>query len=701
MYNDEMLYEWEWEGSERQGRRTTTLANWLAGIAEPGSQTARVCCKGCVNFDVSNLPGYQTAYTERYALYDHTVSLERLLDTASSGCRRCQVLAQAYFFLSPSDDGDIRLKFLPSSVVMSRPMACLEVLPVDESALGVMGFPRPGKGRRRHASMNTQEPYEVITLAINECIRDHPDCRPPSGQVLPARLVEVPSLDGSPVKVVTTPATSDIEYTALSHCWGKYPLLKLLKHHGSGDVEFEWAELPQSFKDACKVTRYLNQKYVWIDSLCIIQDDPGDWRREAAKMGSIYEGSYVTIAAADAAGSVDGFLHPRYEANNFTVDDSNGNLVRFVARDYDLKMHNFRFFHYGDTPDHEWLMRPVDMDQKYVNPILLRGWCFQERLMAKRILHFKRYEFLLECNMGVRCECSGMIKVRHGTIKSHLNVMLKHTLNSFDLIKAAKVHESLFEHIGMRRSIEPASPNADERFMQMWEAIIEIYSRTAFTYEEDVLPALGALARFFQTKMPGWTYLAGLWKEALPRGLMWTMKNTRGLDARKARRTKPEASQSQGGMAASAPVAPSFTWAALAGRVRYRTAEYARKLEVEVVAAGVDAVGNEVYGDVGTGFVVLRGRVVAFRFPRYFPQDFGNNRGSGDQALGGSIAIHDGWEDGYCSHSEQEVQICKDIMADTWELTSKVESGMETMGRVAGFDTSEEHASYFYPIPAP
>ena len=693
MYNEEML-QWQGQTCPRQGGRMTTLGDWLAGVTARASHAGRVCCKSCVNFDVSNLPGCMTAYSERYSLYDHTISLERLLETASSGCQRCQVLAQAYFYLCPGDDCDIRLKFLPSSVVMSRSLACLEILPAEESALGFMGFPTPKKGRHRHSRIDSREPYEAIVLAINECIRDHADCRPPTTPVLPTRLVEVPPENGLPVKVVALPPDSKPEYTALSHCWGKFPLLKLLKRHGTGDVEFQWEDLPQSFKDACTVTRYLNQKYIWIDSLCIVQDDADDWRREAAKMGSIYEGSYVTIAASDAAGSVDGFLHPRFEANNFVVDDNKGRLIRFVARDYNLEMHNSKFFHHGDTPDHEWLMRPVDMDHRFINPILLRGWCFQERLMAKRILHFKRYEYFLECNKGVRCECSGMAKARQGTIKSYLAIMLKEMLDSFELMKAAKMHESLVEHLGMRRSIEPASANADERLMQVWEALVENYSRTAFTYEEDVLPALGSLARFFQAKRPDWTYLVGLWKEALPRGLMWTMENSRGLDARKARRGKPESSQlqSQSSPSARPPVAPSFSWAALAGRVRYKTAEYARKQEVDVVAAGVDAVGDEIFGDVSSGFIVLRGRAVSFRFPRY---SLGGNAIAHNTAQGASIAIYDGWEGGYCESSEQDVEICKDIKGDVWEPTNKVESGMETMGRVVGFDTDHEHSAYF------
>lgn len=74
-------------------------------------------------------------------------------------------------------------------------------------------------------------------------------------------------------------------------------------------IRIPWAELPNTFQDAITVTRMLGLKYIWIDSLCIVQDDAQDWEREAAKMAIIFEAAYVTIAATAASnGSVCIFL---------------------------------------------------------------------------------------------------------------------------------------------------------------------------------------------------------------------------------------------------------------------------------------------------------------------------------------------------------------------------------------------------------
>jgi hypothetical protein len=95
-------------------------------------------------------------------------------------------------------------------------------------------------------------------------------------------------------------------YVALSHCWGtlgKHPLRTTtdnLQEHISG---ISWSTLPKTFQDALKITRELGIDYIWIDSLCIVQDSEEDWRQESREMGLIYERARVTIAAAGAADS--------------------------------------------------------------------------------------------------------------------------------------------------------------------------------------------------------------------------------------------------------------------------------------------------------------------------------------------------------------------------------------------------------------
>jgi len=73
---------------------------------------------------------------------------------------------------------------------------------------------------------------------------------------------------------------------------------------------FQSSELPETFRDAVQVTRELGIRYLWIDSLCIIQDkhDCRDWYHEANLMDKVYLHSYCNISAADANDSTGGLF---------------------------------------------------------------------------------------------------------------------------------------------------------------------------------------------------------------------------------------------------------------------------------------------------------------------------------------------------------------------------------------------------------
>jgi hypothetical protein len=71
------------------------------------------------------------------------------------------------------------------------------------------------------------------------------------------------------------------------------------------------SELPKSLGNAIIATRKLGLRYLWIDSLCIVQDDKKDKAEEISEMPQIYQNAYVTISAASAANCHDGFLHVR------------------------------------------------------------------------------------------------------------------------------------------------------------------------------------------------------------------------------------------------------------------------------------------------------------------------------------------------------------------------------------------------------
>jgi hypothetical protein len=106
-------------------------------------------------------------------------------------------------------------------------------------------------------------------------------------------------------------------YAALSHCWGSNLTYKTSKDTlGSRKKAIVWSDLPATFQDAITICHELDVQYMWIDSLCIIQDSDEDWEEESAKMGTIYENAWITIAATSSAGSAEHFLASRPEECN-------------------------------------------------------------------------------------------------------------------------------------------------------------------------------------------------------------------------------------------------------------------------------------------------------------------------------------------------------------------------------------------------
>ncbi|KAF2240899.1 HET-domain-containing protein [Trematosphaeria pertusa] len=132
----------------------------------------------------------------------------------------------------------------------------------------------------------------------------------------PKRLVEVAS-ENSPARLrdeweLPTEFRASPEYLCLSYCWGGDQAFKLRK----GKVMDTYREalpydhLPQTLKDALTATKSLGYRYIWIDSLCIIQDDEQDKVEQLPLMPAIYEGATVTIVAARASSCREGFLQP-------------------------------------------------------------------------------------------------------------------------------------------------------------------------------------------------------------------------------------------------------------------------------------------------------------------------------------------------------------------------------------------------------
>jgi hypothetical protein len=142
----------------------------------------------------------------------------------------------------------------------------------------------------------------------HSCAEGHSCASDPKSPPLPARILDTGISPFSTVRLIE-PQDIRGHYIAVSHCWGTSDRLKTLSHNINAHKEgINLTDLALTFQHAIAISRELGIRYVWIDSLCIMQDSFDDWEREAPRMGDVYSGAYLTIAAANASDDTEGIF---------------------------------------------------------------------------------------------------------------------------------------------------------------------------------------------------------------------------------------------------------------------------------------------------------------------------------------------------------------------------------------------------------
>jgi hypothetical protein len=304
---------------------------------------------------------------------------------------------------------------------------------------------------------------------IEKCETECTHCNDSSAQLwtsYPTRLIDVsqPSL-----RLIITASLKQEErlpYIALSHCWGRNRCFMTRRDTISERQRgFAMEALPTTFQDAVSLTRSLKIRYLWIDSLCIIQDDRQDWRIESSRMCDMYSNAYLTIAATLASDDSQGFLRHR---------PSKLACINLIYPDQET----IRLFLQPDKANNGYYSDSCD------GPLHLRAWTLQERLLSRRILGFASNQMYWECRGHKVQKESGYRSIPPG----HLT-----------LLQPFKVNENL---------------------MGLWHRLVEEYSERHLSDPRDKLVALeGLVERFAATSAD--TCVAGLWRRHLLDDLLW------------------------------------------------------------------------------------------------------------------------------------------------------------------------------------
>ncbi|CAG8956224.1 hypothetical protein HYFRA_00003604, partial [Hymenoscyphus fraxineus] len=339
-----------------------------------------------------------------------------------------------------------------------------------------------------HKDTASEDTFETLSNWINDCSKEH-SCVESSQSILPQRVLDVGINDTTPKKFrrlrVHESSGQSGSYAALSHCWGSSPIVTSLKsnfHIRKNHIS--WNELSKTFQDAVTITRKLGIPYLWIDSLCIIQDDPGDWEIQSSKMLSIYSRACLTIAA-DHAENGDGGC--------FASSFKKPLLVRQIGFPETLQRHGTASIEWdkecGLHPVHANFVRPGRFAYP-LSSLSSRGWTLQERLLSRRIVHYTSWELVWECRRVVDCQC--------GRIASEETKTLMHDF-----------HENLHQ--------KAKTPE----LIKLWMRVVEEYSKRRLTYERDKLVAIDGLVRLFEIN--GLKHgFAGNWMANIREMVLWS-----------------------------------------------------------------------------------------------------------------------------------------------------------------------------------
>ncbi|KAI0845542.1 heterokaryon incompatibility protein-domain-containing protein [Daldinia vernicosa] len=331
-------------------------------------------------------------------------------------------------------------------------------------------------------------------------------------------------------------------YMTLSHCWGiiAFEMLKLTSETYEDRLKngFLYRELPKTFRDAVRLSRFLHNDYLWIDSLCIIQGSEDDWIHESKAMVDVYRHSKCNIAATAAEGPTEGCFYSR--------DPTIVSPLEIILR-------------IGGVEENPITKRYLISSRRFWGrnveeaPLNKRAWVFQERALSPRQIHCAKDQLLWECNQTTACETFPFIfepyvdfDERRAPLAMNLT-SLNLTLSEMSRLRFSETRHDPFP--GSFISYPKESPfsiysdvprfertlahlerfNIDEKIELLrrdlfldWMTIISEYSTLELTYKTDKLIAIFGIASRVQEALKDMDiYVAGLWRSQLPWMLLW------------------------------------------------------------------------------------------------------------------------------------------------------------------------------------
>ncbi|KAH8590957.1 heterokaryon incompatibility protein-domain-containing protein [Bisporella sp. PMI_857] len=465
-------------------------------------------CKFCANIDLD-----QVATEEGYK---HHKSVKDLLESAKNGCESCGLIRSAqriefggdldYGYDRGDLDTQITCRAYETKrgdfIVMrygqdtrydskfsgSRPAQDIETSFLWAFLDVAAEEDNPVSELISNRKLGKRVPEERLALAsmwLEGCLASHGRCSPMPHENIrsPTRVIDVGSSDGSRDPFLYTSNRDVTKWVTLSHCWGNVqPLKTTIDNIASHQAGMPLGNLPRLFQDAIRVVRALGLQYLWIDSICIIQDSKEDWESEVSRMGDIYKHCLFMISAE--------FCHDHTE----TIFNQR-NTKRYVVQGCQSVSRGFQ-----DT----FVAYCGSIHEEAEHGILSsRAWALQEQILSPRTLKWAHEQLFWECRCtAVSEECAR---------PSSLSDVYRLSLTRTGYMKRICLSNESFRLSGFQTPLS------------LWYAMVWEFSSRSISYTADALPAVSGIAREV-ARHTGFRYRAGLWLEDFHSGLLWWAK---------------------------------------------------------------------------------------------------------------------------------------------------------------------------------
>lgn len=280
---------------------------------------------------------------------------------------------------------------------------------------------------------------------------------------MPTRVLEIVKRAGWNDYQLRLRETSSMEpepYATLSYCWGgPQPITTTNDSYRRHSLIIDKQALPASVRDAVLVVENIGLRYLWIDALCILQDDQNDKNWEIVQMPLIYSKAAVTIVASRARGVADGFLHDRPRMGA----DTPGQVFELAFRCSDNRLGSVVLLPYIESS---------------TEPLDLRAWPLQERFLSPRIIEYG--------SLQTRWICPTLSEYK-SPIDGFKNTSIYNEERSDQLFTRAL--QNIFA--------TPESITSDNRRQDLlicWDKMLQVYTHRALTLGTDRLPAISGIA---------------------------------------------------------------------------------------------------------------------------------------------------------------------------------------------------------------